>query len=564
MSFPRIPNWKKAGLKLKKDTHAIGSPQTSSVPHNGAVTNGDHSNGISAQHQTFLSNGDKKREAVQRNKQMARARQSSTGSESLNGHTADEIVTPLRKSLANKVKDTNSEKKRTLPEDVNGTSQTEVQPRKRRKSVTFADDTKRIDGSSSRMSHADWVESHVDNSGTKGKEKAQNLANGTHGSSSNNPKTHSNDGRAPYVAYLDQYHNDRQSWKFNKAKQTALLKNACDTNNVPMSCEEALVTYVGGLQGQAARERLRASALGTLQDLDAAETDEPSPINVLDPEAQIRKGQYEQALRERLEQTKRRLREAEQQDLENSEEFKAKLKQRQRVVGILLSLAESHQVLPPTPDSSNGGTAPFVALKRITFDDNEEETFQRSLPKADAVQKPKRRGQRRQKIRTGVPDDDDSSSSESDLEHVALDSDMAELDTRSEPRQNGITEVEGGEYSTDSSEEGGDNSSDSDSGSESESQSGSGSDSDSDSSSGSEASVEFKSERPIKVPSPAVKMERPPWHGQIPRSASPYIAAPSVTQRNRSQQSWLDSKQRAPRRQALDQSRISRLRKFRS
>ncbi|KAG9722520.1 hypothetical protein KCU59_g16615, partial [Aureobasidium melanogenum] len=63
-----------------------------------------------------------------------------------------------------------------------------------------------------------------------------------------------------YVRYLEQYHNDRPSWKFNKSKQNDLLKNIWNIYRVPPSCNEALVEYLDGLQGAAARQRLRQAA----------------------------------------------------------------------------------------------------------------------------------------------------------------------------------------------------------------------------------------------------------------------------------------------------------------
>ncbi|KAG9565476.1 hypothetical protein KCU97_g16836, partial [Aureobasidium melanogenum] len=49
-------------------------------------------------------------------------------------------------------------------------------------------------------------------------------------------------------------------WKFNKSKQNDLLKNIWNIYRVPPSCNEALVEYLDGLQGVAARQRLRQAA----------------------------------------------------------------------------------------------------------------------------------------------------------------------------------------------------------------------------------------------------------------------------------------------------------------
>ncbi|KEQ92671.1 hypothetical protein AUEXF2481DRAFT_7411 [Aureobasidium subglaciale EXF-2481] len=74
------------------------------------------------------------------------------------------------------------------------------------------------------------------------------------------PKDNVNKPVPEYVRYLEQYHTDRPSWKFNKSKQNDLLKNIWNTYRVPVSCNEALVEYLDGLQGSAARQRLRQAA----------------------------------------------------------------------------------------------------------------------------------------------------------------------------------------------------------------------------------------------------------------------------------------------------------------
>lgn len=62
-----------------------------------------------------------------------------------------------------------------------------------------------------------------------------------------------------YVAYLQQYHSDKDNWKFNKKKQNDLLKNLFNIRRLPEKYEPAIIAYVSGLQG-VARERLAAQA----------------------------------------------------------------------------------------------------------------------------------------------------------------------------------------------------------------------------------------------------------------------------------------------------------------
>ncbi|ODV79843.1 uncharacterized protein CANTADRAFT_25668 [Suhomyces tanzawaensis NRRL Y-17324] len=48
------------------------------------------------------------------------------------------------------------------------------------------------------------------------------------------------------LAYLKQYHNDRDNWKFSKQKQNWILKNI---KTIPGEYEDALKSYLEGLQG---------------------------------------------------------------------------------------------------------------------------------------------------------------------------------------------------------------------------------------------------------------------------------------------------------------------------
>jgi hypothetical protein len=72
------------------------------------------------------------------------------------------------------------------------------------------------------------------------------------------------------IVYLLDHHRSRDSWKFNKAKQTYLLKHLFDFDKIPTDCNEALREYIAGLQGQGARTRVRES----IEKIKAEETGE--------------------------------------------------------------------------------------------------------------------------------------------------------------------------------------------------------------------------------------------------------------------------------------------------
>lgn len=104
-----------------------------------------------------------------------------------------------------------------------------------------------------------------------------------------------------YLNYLIQYYNDKSNWKFNKAKQTDLLKNIYNIYRVGPEYNEALSEYINGLQGAAARSRLRSSAKQIVTDsisyLQSEEDAKPSEME----SAAARQAAYDAALARELE-----------------------------------------------------------------------------------------------------------------------------------------------------------------------------------------------------------------------------------------------------------------------
>ncbi|CAG8982932.1 hypothetical protein HYALB_00002950 [Hymenoscyphus albidus] len=64
----------------------------------------------------------------------------------------------------------------------------------------------------------------------------------------------------PFLSYLKQYTENRDSWKFNKNHQNHLIKHLFDLDSIPSEYEAFIYPYVRGLQG-GVRTRLRGSAL---------------------------------------------------------------------------------------------------------------------------------------------------------------------------------------------------------------------------------------------------------------------------------------------------------------
>jgi hypothetical protein len=101
-----------------------------------------------------------------------------------------------------------------------------------------------------------------------------------------------------YIAYLTQYHNDRDHWKFNKAKQNDVVDNALNIFRIPDEHSEALLEYVSGLKGAGVIERLQERCSATLKELDEQDA------NMDDAEA--RKVAEEEAEQERIAKERKR------------------------------------------------------------------------------------------------------------------------------------------------------------------------------------------------------------------------------------------------------------------
>ncbi|KAJ9643540.1 hypothetical protein H2201_005248 [Coniosporium apollinis] len=159
-----------------------------------------------------------------------------------------------------------------------------------------------------------------------------------------------------YIEYLTLYHTSRSTWKFNKAKQTDLLKNLFNIYRIPSQYDDALIAYISGLQGQAARQRLRETATAVIaEDVGnpPAAFVQASTDTMDDPAA--RKAAHDDTLRERLRKEQKRRREQDDEEAAQSEEHQQKLKRRRRAEKVLLALGGQDVPNPPeAPEPKSG------------------------------------------------------------------------------------------------------------------------------------------------------------------------------------------------------------------
>ncbi|EZF34224.1 hypothetical protein H109_05355 [Trichophyton interdigitale MR816] len=89
------------------------------------------------------------------------------------------------------------------------------------------------------------------------------------------PKTPSD----PILSYLATYYNSRSEWKFQKNRDTAILKNCFSIDRIPPSYDSALKAYLSGLKGEAAKKRIVEAAKEAISNDDKS-TSDPTTADV--------------------------------------------------------------------------------------------------------------------------------------------------------------------------------------------------------------------------------------------------------------------------------------------
>ena len=151
-----------------------------------------------------------------------------------------------------------------------------------------------------------------------------------------------------YIAYLTQYYNDRDNWKFNKAKQNDVVDNALNIFRIPNEHTDALVEYVAGLKGAGVIDRLRERCRATVKDLE----EQDAQMN----EADAKRVAQEDAEHERiLKERKRRKTEGDMTDLANHEYSPGFIRrlQRRRAEALLNALGRAAPVSPAVNPKSS-------------------------------------------------------------------------------------------------------------------------------------------------------------------------------------------------------------------
>ena len=293
-------------------------------------------------------------------------------------------------------------------------------PQRKRKSVSFATDTKTTDGEGVKQLYDTWktdqgpefdpstankalrevepkaVPSESTNSSKKAKKKKNKKKSKSKSttipSDSTIPKieipsvkatqkpTVQPSTRTPTaLGYLNEYFTSRPTWKFHKANQNYLFKHLFDIDLIPSSYDAALGTYLKGLSGGNMCSRLRREALETRQaDEDAPFDEQESKSGVVDDtnvasndaeredkqpslSPDVRKAQYDTALAKlKANISKSDLSDNfEESDLDDN--IRRRLLKRKRAEVTIWALGESdpNAVEPLQDRSSNPSSRPF-------------------------------------------------------------------------------------------------------------------------------------------------------------------------------------------------------------
>lgn len=292
-STPRVPAWKKLGLSLKyaKDDAQDSAPPT---PDHGSAASRKRSRsdaekeGAGSNQSNDRPSETPSKKSKKRKVEQAEEHQSASA-ETEKSSKKEKKREKKSKSKAVLLDRTTSEPATSESQERDAALSTPVRKLKRKKSVSFTPDTKKSDGDSGQQLFKAWAKTQTGSSNEdsivpstessaieddesasepeapsskdlkKAKKEQRKAAKASE--SANEPKE-----LPPYVTYLQHYHSDRSTWKFNKKHQVDLLKSIFNFYRVPASCDSAVEAYIGGLQGGAARYRLKQQAEEVLKE----------------------------------------------------------------------------------------------------------------------------------------------------------------------------------------------------------------------------------------------------------------------------------------------------------
>ncbi|KFY66092.1 hypothetical protein V496_02184 [Pseudogymnoascus sp. VKM F-4515 (FW-2607)] len=251
----------------------------------------------------------------------------------------------------------------------------------------------------------------------------------------------------PALTYLTQFHSDKVNWKFNKINQIAVLKNAFDTDLIPTEYNQPLYEYITGLKG-VARVHLRDRAL-EIRDKDVEEGAKGFTGKMTDDQRTKKQEEYETAIEEYVStmtstaiSSRAGLEEGILLGLNPDTAMKQRMTKRMRAEHVLNLLAST----PGDPSDY----APVVSNSKPV-----EEI--RAQPVKLEAEKPQKTVRKR-KQRTAVYESDSSSSSDSDSDSGTSDEDSDDEGPTKKSKTNSDSDSDSDSSSSSSGSSSGDSS----------------------------------------------------------------------------------------------------------
>jgi hypothetical protein len=219
------------------------------------------------------------------------------------------------------------------------------------------------------------------------------------------------------IEYLEQFSQDRAAWRFNKKKQTILLKNLFDIHLIPCQHDRVIVEYISGLQGEAARQRLGETATSILQSI--AEKQDDFDMQSMESE-EARRRAYGEALKKEIMRYERSNVEPAEADEKHLLDMKREIERGQRAEAVLFKLlekelhSEKHAQLKATPhqfattSNPNGNSKREVSVTTTTSTSHAVGVKRIVATEGTPATGLKRK---KRKTRTALPNDYSSSSS---------------------------------------------------------------------------------------------------------------------------------------------------------
>lgn len=258
-----VPAWKRLGLKLKYASEDVGENATATADTTAAAAAPADSI-----EEAKGADTDKKKDKKKRKKNASEDGEGSHAAATGTEETGNNKKRRLENGVAAGVSP--GEEKQEQKQELHGNNAAATP---QRKSVSFTPDTKDGDGDGKAqsgdkeqqngdedMDEEERKKEEIRQKKREKKRKKRQEAKARQQSSQNNSNAATSVDDSPILSYLTRFYEDRSSWKFQKNRESHLLKHALSLERVPVRFNTPLLVYLQGLRSEGAKQRLRQAA----------------------------------------------------------------------------------------------------------------------------------------------------------------------------------------------------------------------------------------------------------------------------------------------------------------